>query len=51
MFAQDAEWSRDGLQIFFTGSDTSKRTFVYKVFWDGTGLQKYTSGMGLVAGQ
>jgi uncharacterized membrane protein len=51
MFAQDAEWSRDGLQIFFTGSDTSKRPSVYHIFWDGTGLQKYSSGSGLVVGQ
>src|SRR5260370_36793241 len=40
MFAQDGEWSRDGLQIFFTGSDTAGRPSVYRIFWDGTGLQK-----------
>jgi uncharacterized membrane protein len=51
MFAQDGEWSRDGLQIFFTGSDASRRTSVYRIFWDGTGLQKYASGSGLVVGQ
>jgi len=51
MFAQDGEWSRDGLQIFFTGSDTARRPSVYRIFWDGTGLQKYSSGSGLVVGQ
>jgi len=51
MFAQDGEWSRDGLQIFFTGSDPARRPSVYRVFWDGTGLQKYASGSGLVVGQ
>jgi uncharacterized membrane protein len=51
MFAQDGEWSRDGLQIFFTGSDTSHRPSIYRIFWDGTGLQKYASGSGLVVGQ
>jgi len=54
MFAQNAEWSRDGLQIFFagsTGSDPSRRYATYRIFWDGIGLQKYLSGTGLVIGQ
>src|SRR5260370_22960032 len=48
MFAQDGEWSRDGLQIFFTGSDPARRPSLYRIFWDGTGLQKYASGGGVV---
>ena len=51
MSAQDAEWSRDGLQIFFTGSDSSRKQSVYRIFWDGTGLQKYVPGTGLAVGQ
>jgi uncharacterized membrane protein len=51
LLAKDAEWSRDGLQIFFTGSDSSRRPNVYHIFWDGTGLQKYATGSGLVIGQ
>jgi uncharacterized membrane protein len=51
MFAQNAEWSRDGLQIFFTGSDSSRRYATYRMFWDGIGLQKYLSGTALVIGQ
>jgi len=54
MFAQNAEWSRDGLQIFFsgsTGSDPSRRYATYRIFWDGIGLQKYLSGTGVVIGQ
>lgn len=50
MFSQDAEWSRDGLQIFFTGSDSSRRYSTYRMFWDGTGLLKYSSGTNLVVG-
>jgi uncharacterized membrane protein len=46
-----AEWSRDGLQIFFSGTDSSKRAATYRIFWDGTSLQKYTSGTGFVVGQ
>jgi uncharacterized membrane protein len=45
------EWSRDGLQIFFTGSDASHRNATYRIFWDGTGLQKYSSGTQFVIGQ
>jgi uncharacterized membrane protein len=51
MFAQDGEWARDGLQIFFTGSENSRRPAIFRIFWDGTGSQKYASGSGLVVGQ
>ncbi|HEX4544872.1 MAG TPA: hypothetical protein VH110_00840 [Candidatus Acidoferrum sp.] len=49
--ARHPEWSRDGLQVFFTGTDSSKRPATYRIFWDGTGLQKYASGTHLVIGQ
>ncbi len=51
MFAQNAEWSRDGFQIFFTGADSSRHYATYRLFWDGIGLQKYLSGTSLVIGQ
>ena len=51
MFAQGAEWSSDGLQIFFTGQEPGKPSAVYRVFWDGIGLQKFASGTELVVGQ
>jgi uncharacterized membrane protein len=52
LLCQGAEWSRDGLQIFFAGTDSSKRSATYRIFWDGTGFQKYTSfGTGFVIGQ
>ena len=51
MFAQNAEWSRDGFQIFFTGGDSSRRYATYRMFWDGIGLQKYLSGTSLAIGQ
>src|SRR5260370_33895479 len=31
MFAQDGEWSRDGLQIFFTGSEPARRPSLYRI--------------------
>jgi hypothetical protein len=47
-----AEWSRDGLQIFFTcrePSGTARTT--YKIFWDGTGQLKVQDGYSFVIGQ
>jgi uncharacterized membrane protein len=47
-----AEWSRDGLQIFFTGSEPSGKTMtIYKMFWDGTSQLKVQDGYDLVIGQ
>jgi uncharacterized membrane protein len=48
--ASEAEWSRDGFQIFFTGAD-AKRRATYRIFWDDIGLQRYLSGTALVIGQ
>jgi hypothetical protein len=50
-WAEFGEWSRDGLQVFFTGADSSRRYATYRMFWDGIGLQKYVSGTSLVIGQ
>lgn len=49
--ASAPEWSRDGLQVFFTGQEAGKTAAVYRIFWDGTSLQKYSSGSRLVVGQ
>jgi uncharacterized membrane protein len=47
-----AEWSRDGLQIYFTGTDASGKTMsIYRMFWDGTSLIKVQDGYNLVIGQ
>jgi WD40-like Beta Propeller Repeat len=47
-----AEWSRDGLQIFFTcGEPSATTTTIYKMFWDGTSQLKVQDGYGLVIGQ
>jgi hypothetical protein len=51
MFAQNAEWSRDGVQIFFTGWDASRNLSIYREFWDGSGLKKVRAGGELVVGQ
>jgi hypothetical protein len=47
-----AGWSRDGLQIYFTGRDASgKAMSIYKMFWDGTSQIKVQDGYDLVIGQ
>lgn len=51
MFAQDAVWSKDGLQIFFTGTDASRNSAIYRMFWDGSGLQKFAAGSSLAIGK
>jgi hypothetical protein len=47
-----AEWSRDGLQIYFTCREpSSPATTIYRMFWDGTSQTKVQDGHGLVIGQ
>jgi uncharacterized membrane protein len=45
------EWSRDGLQVFFTGSDSTRHASIYRIFWDATGLQRSLAGSNYTIGQ
>ena len=47
--AQGAEWSRDGIQIFFTNRE--KAPVVCRVFWDGSGYKRHRGGTFFVVGQ
>jgi uncharacterized membrane protein len=49
VFAQDAEWSRDAIQIFFTNKE--KAPAICRVFWDGSGYKRVRAGSGLVVGE
>jgi len=49
-WGRDAEWSRDGLQVFFNGTDSSRRQAIFRIFWDGTGLQRLLTGSSYVVG-
>jgi len=49
--ASNAEWSRDGIQVFFTLRDAAKNSSVYRIFWDGSGLKRIRPGSNLVIGQ
>jgi hypothetical protein len=46
-----AEWSRDGLQVFFSGSDSAHRQGIYRIFWDAAGLQRFLTGSNYAIGQ
>jgi uncharacterized membrane protein len=51
-FARNAEWSRDGLQILFTKGIPGKGPVVTdRMFWDGTGERRFSSGSELVIGK
>lgn len=51
VYAKDAEWSRDGIQIFFTGRDATKASSIWRIFWDGSGLKRQRTGSLMVVGQ
>jgi hypothetical protein len=46
-----AEWSRDGLQVFYTRVLSATAEATFRIFWDGTGVQRYLSGTNLSVGQ
>jgi len=51
-FARAAEWSRDGLQIFYTAGVPPKTPLsTNRIFWDGTGEKRYSGGSYLVVGK
>jgi uncharacterized membrane protein len=50
-WARAAEWSRDGLQVFYTRVVAGSPAATFRTFWDGTGVQRYTAGTSLVIGQ
>ena len=50
-WGRSAEWSRDGLQVFYTRMVPPNTTSTFRIFWDATGLQKFAAGGNLVVGQ
>jgi hypothetical protein len=49
-WGRTAEWSRDGLQVFYTRL-VAGASSTFRIFWDGTGVQKFASGTSLVVGR
>ena len=46
-----AEWSRDGIQVFYTRRVNANVSSTFRIFWDGSGLKRYVEGTELVVGQ
>ena len=49
--ASHGEWSRDGVQIFYTVRPTSGASTTYRVFWDGSASKRYVPATNFVIGQ
>jgi uncharacterized membrane protein len=49
-WARHGEWSRDGVQIFYTRR-LSPAASTYRIFWDGSGMRRYIDGTDLVVGE
>jgi len=47
-WGRSAEWSRDGLQVFYTRVPPAA---TFRIFWDGTSVLRYLSGTSLTVGQ
>lgn len=52
-WARAAEWSRDGIQIFYTRRLAANSASTFRIFWDGSGVgpRRYLDGTDLVVGQ
>ena len=49
--AQHGEWSRDGVQIFYSVHLSAGGSMTYRVFWDGSATKRYVAASDLVVGQ
>jgi uncharacterized membrane protein len=50
-WSSHGEWSRDGVQIFYTRRMSATLSVTYRIFWDGSGARRYVDGTDLVVGQ
>ena len=48
--AKHGEWSRDGLQVFYTRQSAAASS-IFRMFWDASGNKRYAEGSDLVIGQ
>ncbi len=51
IWASHAEWSRDGIQIFYTRRVSATSSVTFRSFWDGSAARRYQDGTDLVVGQ
>jgi hypothetical protein len=50
-WSSHGEWSRDGIQIFYTRRMSATSSVTFRIFWDGSGARRYVDGTDLVVGQ
>jgi hypothetical protein len=50
-WSSHGEWSRDGIQIFYTRRMSATSSVTYRIFWDGSAARRYVDGTDLVVGQ
>ena len=50
-WAVHGEWSRDGIQVFYTRRVSATSSTTFRVFWDGSAPRRYQDGTDLVVGQ
>jgi hypothetical protein len=50
-WSSHGEWSRDGIQIFYTRRMSATSSVTYRILWDGSGARRYVDGTDLVVGQ
>ncbi|MBS1839930.1 MAG: PD40 domain-containing protein [Acidobacteria bacterium] len=47
----EAEWSRDGIQIYFTSREATGKSIINRIFWDASNPKKVRPGSNFVIGQ
>jgi uncharacterized membrane protein len=50
-WARHGEWSRDGVQVFYTRRISAASLLTYRVLWDGSTPRRYIEGSDLVIGK
>jgi len=50
-WARHAEWSRDGVQIFYTRRVSAAPLSTYRILWDGSNPKRYLDGSDFVVGK
>jgi hypothetical protein len=50
-WSSHGEWSRDGIQIFYTRRMSATSSVTFRIFWDGSAPRRYVDGTDLVVGQ
>jgi uncharacterized membrane protein len=50
-WARHGEWSRDGLQVFYTRRISSPSLMTFRILWDGSNNKRYIEGTDFVVGK